>query len=142
MVQGTTYALYAKHDIHGNAPDSGPVLFEGASLYDWENDFELVRDVETWLRSKFSDFRCIGRVSILEYLRDKVMQGEVRMVRGNQQTQTMVSSNHPGLPRRGHGRRNPLYPKAPTTVHCLLRPLTSTAGTTSLRAGQTISRMK
>jgi len=78
VVQGTTYALYAKHDIHGNAPDSGPVLFEGASLYDWENDFELVRDVETWLRSKFSDFRCIGRVSILEYLRDKVMQGEVR----------------------------------------------------------------
>jgi hypothetical protein len=44
-------------------------------------DFELVRDVETWLRSKFSDFRCIGRVSILEYLRTKVMQGEVRVVR-------------------------------------------------------------
>jgi hypothetical protein len=80
-IQGTTYSLYARHDIHGNRPDSGSALFEGASLYDWENDFELVRDVEIWLTSKFSDFRCIGRVSILEYLRDKVTQGEVRVVR-------------------------------------------------------------
>ncbi|MGX6999763.1 hypothetical protein [Caballeronia sp. KNU42] len=56
-------------------------MFEGVSLYDWEYDFELVRAVETWLTSKFSDFRCIGRVSILEYLRDKVTQGEVRVVR-------------------------------------------------------------
>jgi hypothetical protein len=81
VVHGTTYASYAEHEVHGNATDSGPALFEGASLYDWVNDFELVRDAETWLRSKFSDFSCIGRLSILEYLRNKVMQGEVRVVR-------------------------------------------------------------
>lgn len=80
-IQGATYSLYSRHDIHGNRPNSGAALFEGVSLYDWENDFELVRAVETWLTSKFSDFRCIGRVSILEYLRDKVTQGEVRVVR-------------------------------------------------------------
>jgi hypothetical protein len=81
VVHGTAYASYAEHEVHGNATDSGPALFEGASLYDWVNDFELVRDAETWLRSKFSDFSCIGRLSILEYLRNKVMQGEVRVVR-------------------------------------------------------------
>jgi hypothetical protein len=80
-IQGASYALYSADDIHGNAPDSGPALFENATLYEWEHDFELVQNIETWLRSKFSDFSCIGRLSILEYLRDKVMQGEVRVVR-------------------------------------------------------------
>ncbi|QIN60193.1 hypothetical protein SBC1_01680 [Caballeronia sp. SBC1] len=80
-IQGTSYALYSADDIHGNAPDSGTALFENATLYEWEHDFELVQNIETWLRSKFSDFSCIGRLSILEYLRDKVMQGEVRVVR-------------------------------------------------------------
>jgi hypothetical protein len=42
VIQGTPYALYAKHEIHRNPPDLGPALFEGASLYDWEtlNSFE------------------------------------------------------------------------------------------------------
>lgn len=80
-IRGTTYSLHARHDIHGNRPDSGAGLFAGASLSDWQHDFELVRDVETWLTSKFPDFRCIGRVSILEYLREKVEHGEIRVVR-------------------------------------------------------------
>ena len=45
-IQGASYALYSADDIHGNAPDSGPALFENATLYEWEHDFELVQNIE------------------------------------------------------------------------------------------------
>jgi hypothetical protein len=80
-IQGSTYVLYAKHEHHGSAPDCGRALFDNASLYDWEHDFELVRSVEIWLNSTFSNFRCIGRISVLEYLRHKVMDGAVHVIR-------------------------------------------------------------